>query len=164
VAEIEIHCKYDELADPKLLKPYKKNRNKHPQTQIDRLAESFEYHGIRKAIIVDKERKVIAAGHGRRLAAIKAEIKKYPVEYQSFKTEEDLYTFCQADNAATLESELDFASINQDIVDLGPFEIKKMLIPNFKIDFFEKKTDEELSRNKIKSVKICPHCKEVIDG
>lgn len=49
---MKIHCKHDELIDPKSLKNHPKNRNKHGQDQIDRLAELYKYHGIRHPIIV----------------------------------------------------------------------------------------------------------------
>ena len=132
--EIPIHCKYDELVDPSTLKPYKRNRNQHPQSQIDRLARLYEHHGIRHPIIVDIDRKVIAAGHGRRLSAIRCGVKLFPVVYQKFETEEDLYAFVQADNASTMESELDFASIHTDLPDLGPFDLDALGIPDFKLE------------------------------
>jgi DNA modification methylase len=136
--DIKIHCKYDELVNPKDLKNYSKNRNKHPQSQIERLGRMYRHHGIRHAIIVDVDRKVIAAGHGRKLAAIREGIAAFPVVYQKFETEEDLYTFCQADNALTLESELDFAGINFDIQELGPFDLDKLGIPDFAVDVADK--------------------------
>ena len=138
-----IHCKFDSLLDPKDLKPYQRNRNKHPESQLKRLAKAYEFHGIRHPIIIDKDRNVIAAGHGRRLAALKAGIKQFPVVYQEFKTEEDLYTFCQADNASTIESELDLSGINADLADIGPFDIDKLLIPNFEIEPMDKYQDKD---------------------
>ena len=132
--EIKIHCKYDELVDPKKLKVYKRNRNKHPQSQIDRLVKLYEFHGVRHPIIVDKERMVIAAGHGRRLAAIEADIKYFPVVYQNFESEEALYTFVQSDNAATMESELDIDSIKFDVSELNIFNLDSLGIPDFSID------------------------------
>lgn len=141
---VRIFAKYDELCDPKKLKNYSRNRNKHPASQISRLADAYKFHGIRHPIIVDKERKVIAAGHGRKLAAIRAGIKEFPVVYQSFESEEALYTFCQADNASTLESELDLAGINLDLAEIGPFDINSLLIPDFEIEPADKyKTDPD---------------------
>lgn len=140
---MKIHCKYDELVNPKNLKNYSKNRNKHPQSQIDRLARMYEHHGIRHPIIIDQDRKVIAAGHGRKLAAIRAGLKEFPVVYQKFETEEDLYTFCQADNALTIESELDLSGINLDIGELGPFDLDKLGIPDFTVDAADKYEDKD---------------------
>lgn len=135
---MKIHCKYDELVNPKDLKNYSRNRNKHPQSQIDRLSRLYDHHGIRHAIIIDVDRKVIAAGHGRKLAAIRSGIKEFPVVYQKFETEEDLYAFCQSDNASTMESELDMSGIGFDLKELKPFDLDKLGIPDYKEDVADK--------------------------
>lgn len=142
--EYKIHCKYDELVDPKKLKNNPKNRNGHGQDQIERLAELFKYHGIRHPIIVSNQTGLICAGHGRKLAAIRAGIKEYPVVYQDFETTEAEYAFLQADNAIALWSELDLSGINTDLPDLGPdFDINMLGIRDFKLDPSELNGDEE---------------------
>ena len=135
MSEIQIHCKYDELVNPKNLKNHPKNRNKHGQDQIDRLAELYKYHGVRHPIIVSNLSKAIVAGHGRKLAAIRAGVKEMPVVYQTFKDNEAEYAFLTADNAIASWSELDFSGINMDVADLGPdFDINMLGIRDFKID------------------------------
>jgi DNA modification methylase len=134
-----IHCKYDELLDPKKLKEHPKNRNKHDKEQIKRLADLFGYHGIRHPIIVSRRSGFIVAGHGRRSAAIAGGIKQYPVVYQDFQTDEAEYAFIQADNAIALWAELDLAGINQDIIDLGPdFNLEMLGIKDFVLEPAEK--------------------------
>lgn len=146
---MQIHCKYDELINPSKLKNHPKNRNKHGQDQIERLAELYKYHGIRHPIIVSKLSKCIVAGHGRKLAAIRAGIKEMPVVYQDFESSESEYAFIQADNAIALWAELDMAGINEDISDLGPdFDINMLGIQDFTIDVadkFEDKDADEIS-------------------
>ena len=162
---MKIHCKYDELCDPKKLKNHPKNRNKHGQDQIERLSELYKYHGIRHPIIVSKLSGLIVAGHGRKLAAIRAGIKEYPVVYQDFESTEAEYAFLQADNAIALWADLDLSGINTDIADLGPsFDIDMLGIKNFTLDFAEKgfnpsytKEDDENTNTNTKS-KLCPHC------
>lgn len=135
MSEIKIHCKYDELVNPKKLKNHPKNRNKHDQDQIERLAEMYKYHGIRHEIIVSKRSECIVAGHGRKLAAIRAGIKEFPVVYQDFDSDEAEYAFILADNAIALWAELDLAGINTDLGDLGPyFNIDMLGIKDFKLD------------------------------
>lgn len=139
---IQIHCKYDELVNPKKLKNHPKNRNKHGQDQIDRLAELYSYHGIRHPIIVSNLSKCIVAGHGRKLAAIRAGITEMPVVYQDFDSVEAEYAFIQADNAIALWAELDLAGINSDIGDLGPdFDINMLGIQDFTLDVAEKELE-----------------------
>ena len=136
---MKLHCKYDELADPKKLKNHPKNRNKHGQDQIERLAELYKYHGVRHPIIVSNLSKCIVAGHGRKLAAIRAGIKEMPVVFQDFESSEAEYAFIQADNAIALWAELDMAGINMDIADLGPdFNIDMLGIQDFTLDVSEK--------------------------
>lgn len=143
--EIKIHCKHDELVNPKQLKNHPKNRNKHGQDQIERLAELYKYHGIRHPIIVSNLSKCIVAGHGRKLAAIRAGVKEVPIVYQDFDSTEAEYAFLQADNAIALWAELDLAGINEDVGDLGPdFDINMLGIQDFTIDVADKYEDQDL--------------------
>jgi len=136
---MKIHCLYDKLENPKLLKNHPKNRNKHGQDQIDRLAELYRYHGVRHPIIVSKLSDYIVAGHGRKLAALRAGFKEMPVVYQDFESIDAEYAFLVSDNAISDWSELDMSGINADIGDLGPdFDINMLGIQDFTIDVAEK--------------------------
>jgi DNA modification methylase len=134
-----VHCKFDELINPSKLKNHPKNRNKHGQDQVERLAELYKYHGIRHPIIVSNLSKCIVAGHGRKLAAIRAGIKEMPVVYQDFESADAEYAFIQSDNAIALWAELDLSGINSDLADLGPdFDINMLGIRDFTLDMSEK--------------------------
>lgn len=146
--EVAIHCKYDELLDPKKLKDYEKNPNKHGSDQIARLAKIYEYTGVRHPIIVDPDRGVIAAGHGRKLAAIRAGIKKFPVVYQKFATDEEFFAFVTADNAIALWADLDLSAINAELGELGPdFDLDWLGIKNFTLDPF--KVDDVVDQSQV---------------
>lgn len=119
MGKVKVYCICDELVDTKSLKDHPKNRNKHPQEQIQRLAKLYESHGIRHPIIVSKNSGFIVAGHGRRLAALLAGVERFPVVYQSFDSEEAEYAFIQSDNAIALWSTLDIVQINEDLVAMG---------------------------------------------
>lgn len=152
---VSIHCKYDELVDPKKLKEHPKNRNTHDKEQISRLAKLFNYHGIRHPIIVSKRSGFIVAGHGRKAAALKAEIKEYPVVYQDFESDDAEYAFIQADNAIALWAELDLAGINQDFTNLGPdFDVDWLGMKDFAIEPAEKFEAEKKAKSQI----TCPDC------
>ena len=132
---ISIHCKYDELQNSKTLKDHPKNRNKHSKEQIERLAKLYEFHGVRHPIIVSKLSGCIVAGHGRKLAGIKAGMTEMPVVFQDFESEMAEYAFLQADNAIALWAELDLSGINSDIPEFDPdFDIDMLGINNFTID------------------------------
>lgn len=161
--QTKIHCKYDVFLDPKKLKNHPKNRNKHGQDQIERLAELYKYHGIRHPIIVSNRSGFIVAGHGRKLAALSADIKEFPVVYQDFESEEAEYAFLIADNAIADWSELDFTGINNDVPDLGPdFNLDMLGIQDFTLDPADKEiknTNGELDIEDFDNFKHqCPKC------
>lgn len=121
------------------LKPNPKNRNKHPDEQIERLAEIIRYQGFRQPIIVSSRSGYIVAGHGRLLAAQRLEIERVPVVFQDFESEEQEYAFQVSDNAVAAWAELDLAGINADLPDLGPdFDIDLLGIKDFTLDVAEK--------------------------
>lgn len=140
---MEIKCLYDKLVNPKSLKDNIKNRNRHGQDQIERLAELYKYHGVRHPIIVSNLSGMIVAGHGRKLAAIRAGIKEMPVVYQDFKDADAEYAFLISDNSIAEWSELDFSGINLDVENLGPdFNIDMLGIKDFTIDPSDKDKEE----------------------
>lgn len=160
---VKLHCKFDELVDPKSLEDHPKNRNKHGNDQIERLAKLYEYHGIRHPIIVSQRTGFIVAGHGRKLAAIRAGIKEFPVVYQDFDSDDQEYAFIQSDNAVALWADLDLSGINSDLPDLGPdFNIDMLGIKNFTLDMNEKEFDPDFEDDDEKKVKTCPHCGGVL--
>lgn len=141
---MKIRCEYHKLVSVKELKPHPKNRNKHSDDQIARLAQIFEYQGIRHPIIVSNLSGFIVAGHGRLAAAQKLGLKEFPVSFQDFESEEQEYAFLVSDNSIALWAELDLASINADLPDLGPdFDIELLGIKNFALDFSELSVLEE---------------------
>lgn len=136
--KIKIECEYKEIVKITKLKPHPKNRNKHPEEQIARLAQLMVHHGMRHPIIVSKNTGYVVAGHGRVMALDKLGIKEAPVDYQEFKDADAEYAFLTADNAIALWAELDFANINNDLGDLGPdFDIDMLGIKDFKLDVAE---------------------------
>lgn len=147
---VQIHCKFDELADPRGLVPHPKNRNSHSKEQIDRLSKLYQYHGIRHPIIVSRLSGCIVAGHGRREASIRAGIEKVPVVFQDFPDEVAEYAFIQADNAIALWAELDLSGINSDLPDLGPdFDLDMLGIEDFTLDPDALGLDESIYTDKI---------------
>lgn len=160
---MKIHCLYDKLINPKDLKDHPKNRNKHGQDQIERLADLYKHHGVRHPIIVSNRTGLIVAGHGRKLAALRAGIKEFPVVYQDFDNDNQEYAFIQSDNAIALWADLDMSGINLDIADLGPdFNIDSLGIKNFVLDPSEMDFDPSDSIESDKKHKVCPHCGEDI--
>ena len=131
---IVIHCRYDELVDPKKLKPHPKNRNKHPKDQIERLTEIMKYNGVRRSITVSTRTGNITVGHGRRLSMMGAKMKKVPVVYQDYEDEAHEYADIQADNAVALWAELDLVQINDDLLAFdGEIPVDMLGIKDFEL-------------------------------
>lgn len=138
LSEFKVYCHYDELLDPSTLKDHDLNRNTHPQEQIERLVLIFKENGIRRPITVSNLSGSITKGHGRKLAAIRAGIKEYPVEYQDYESPEQEYQDIQADNAIALWSFLDLKAINADLPTIGPLNIDALGIKDFTLDMADK--------------------------
>lgn len=117
------------------LKEHPKNRNRHPEDQIERLAKIIEYQGWRYPIKVSKKTGFVTSGHGRLLAAKLRGWDEVPVSYQEYDSEEQEYADVQSDNAISLWSELDRSLINLDLEHLGPdFDIDLLGIQNFTLE------------------------------
>ena len=140
--EIKYHCKYDELVEPKKLVPHSHNRNKHPSDQLKRLAKILEYQGWRYAVKVSKQTGMVTTGHGRMEAAkiLKCAV---PVVYQEYDDTEQEYADVQSDNAIASWAELDLSGVNEDLADLGPFDIDLLGIENFTVEAADKYNDEK---------------------
>lgn len=135
---MNIHCKYDSLVEVGSLKPHPKNRNKHPDDQIERLAKILKYQGVRAPIVVSRRSNKIVKGHGT-LRAIKAnQWDKAPVVYQDFEDDDQEWLFVQSDNAIASWAELDLKGINADIGELGPFDIDLIGIKDFEVEPLDK--------------------------
>lgn len=130
-----VHCLYDKLVSTSELAPHPKNRNKHPDEQIERLAKVLKYQGWRYPVKVSKLSGFITSGHGRLLAARLNGWKEVPVNFQDYEDEAQEYADVQADNAIASWAELDLAGINSDIGDLGPdFDIDMLGIEDFVLE------------------------------
>lgn len=142
-----INCLFDEMVPVKDLKPHKKNRNKHPQDQIERLAKILKYQGWRYPVKVSKLSGMVTSGHGRIEAAKLNGWESVPVNYQFYVNEEQEYADVQSDNAIASWAELDLSGINTDLGDLGPdFDLDMLGIKDFVLepaDKLEPQCDED---------------------
>jgi len=162
--DMKIHCSHDEVVQLESLKAHPKNRNNHPQEQVERLAKILEYQGWRYPVKVSKRSGFVTSGHGRIEAAKHNGWTHVPVNYQDYDSEEQEYADCVADNAIASWAEMDFSGINADLPELGPdFDVEMLGIQDFTLDPSE--MDIELpSTPKDTEETRCPKCGEVIDG
>ena len=141
---MQVNCLYDKLVPISELKPHPKNRNAHPQDQIERLAMILKYQGWRYPIKVSKQSGFITSGHGRLEAAIENGWPEVPVNYQDYENETQEYADLQADNAIASWSDLDLSKINTDLSDLGPdFDLDMLGIKDFVLETADKFHSDE---------------------
>ena len=115
------------------IKPYKNNAKKHPQEQVDNVAESIRTLGWRQPIVLDKDG-VIIIGHGRFLAAKKLGLETVPCHYALDLTNEQVKKLRLLDNKLN-ESEWDF--------DLLKLDAKGLDFSEYSLDWGFDEEDEE---------------------
>ena len=109
---------------PGNLKPYHKNAKKHPDDQVEHIANSIREFGFRQPIVVD-ENNVVVIGHGRLLAAKKLGLDQVPVVRADDLTEAQINALRLADNK-TNESEWDLLTLDAELADLSlDFDMSK---------------------------------------
>ena len=99
------------------LTPYEHNAKRHPDEQVEHIANSIREFGFRQPIVVDADN-VVVIGHGRLLAAKKLGLDAVPVVRADDLTEAQIKALRLADNK-TNESEWDFGLLDAELVDLA---------------------------------------------
>ena len=101
---------------PDDLTPYEHNAKRHPDDQVEHIANSIREFGFRQPIVVDADN-VVVIGHGRLLAAKKLGLDAVPVVRADDLTEAQIKALRLADNK-TNESEWDFSELEAELADL----------------------------------------------
>lgn len=105
--EIKVHCSHSDIVKISELKPNPKNPNKHPESQIELLANIIEKQGWRQPIKVSTLSGYIVSGHGRYEAALFMGAEYVPVDYQDYESEEQEIADLLADNRIAELAEID---------------------------------------------------------
>ena len=100
--------------------PYDKNYNKHPDEQINEIANSIERFGFLNPILVDKNYNIVA-GHGRYIAAMQLGIDHVPVLKADHLNEKERRAYLIADNRIARHSKEDLDVLKDEVFDLGRF-------------------------------------------
>lgn len=109
------------------IKPYHKNAKKHPEKQIQQIAESIKAFGFNQPIVIDKNNEIVV-GHGRYEAAKLLGLTDVPVIRADQLTEEQVKAYRLADNKLN-ESEWDMTlaieelkGLSDEMIDLTGFD------------------------------------------
>jgi hypothetical protein len=103
-----------ELVSTESLIPYEFNNVKHPEAQINRIANSISEFGFNVPIIVNADN-IIIAGHGRLMAAKKLGISEVPVVRKDSLTPAQGKALRILDNKLTRDSEWDFDNLGLEL-------------------------------------------------
>jgi site-specific DNA-methyltransferase (adenine-specific) len=103
------------------IKAYDKNPRKNDEA-VKPVMASIKEFGFKVPIVIDKDN-VIIAGHTRVLAAKELGMKKVPCIVADDLTDEQVKAFRLADNKVAEFSLWDFDLLNQELADLGEFDM-----------------------------------------
>ncbi|RLB89400.1 MAG: hypothetical protein DRH26_11635 [Deltaproteobacteria bacterium] len=95
--EIKVEGQKIQMMAVEKLIPYARNPKSHPEKQVDQIAKLIKEIGFKGAILIDKNKEIVA-GHGRLLAARQLGLKKVPVIMDEDLTPEQAKVFRIADN------------------------------------------------------------------
>ena len=129
--------------------PYDKNAKKHPDNQVDHIANSIKEFGFRQPLVVDKNN-VLVIGHGRLLAAKKLGLEYVPVARADDLTDEQIKAYRLADNRVS-ESEWDFDLLDDEINDIFDIDMSDF---GFEIldEEFEHEKQAELTQDRVEDI------------
>lgn len=105
------------------IKPCRRNTKKHPQVQIDNIAESIRQFGFVQPIVLDgnKDNEIII-GHGRYFAAKQLKMSEVPCVFVKDLTDEQIRKLRILDNKLNeSEWDLDMLKLELDELDFSDF-------------------------------------------
>ena len=145
------------------LKPYSRNAKKHPDEQVEHIANSIREFGFRQPLVIDRDG-VLVIGHGRLLAAKKLGLKTVPCVRADDLTDEQVKALRLADNKLN-ESGWDFATLEEELNELeadfnmADFGFEDHTVNTDALDDLFAPAEEKPKDEEQKQIK-CPHCGE----
>lgn len=146
------------------LKPYKLNAKKHPQKQIEGIAESIRRFGFTQPVVIDGKNEIII-GHGRIEAAKLINMDSVPCVVMSDLTANEVKALRLIDNRIAetgWDVELLSQSLHEVSFDFSPFNIDFQCFFDDVISDDDKSNDYDLDEMK-KDLVTCPKCGNEFD-
>lgn len=117
--EPKVHCSFNELVDPKTMKPHPRNPNTHSREQIEMLAKIIAHQGWRAPITVSDRSGFVVRGHARLEAGLRLGCSVVPVDKQHYNSEESELADLVADNKIAEFAEIDNGILRSVLDDLN---------------------------------------------
>lgn len=111
IGNIPVFCAYDEIIPTAKALPNPQNPNKHPDKQINLLAEIIKQQGWRAPITISNRSGYIVRGHGRLMAAQLLGAESVPVDFQNYESDAAEKADMIADNRIA-----EFSDLNEEIL------------------------------------------------
>ena len=124
----------------KSIKPYKRNAKKHPQSQIDQIADSITQFGFDDPIGVWHGE--IVEGHGRYLAAKQLGLAEIPIIRLDDLTDEQRKAYTLIHNKLTMNSGFDVDLLTAELESIAEID---MTVFDFELPSFEPEDDRDPS-------------------
>ena len=130
--------------------PYYQNPRIISEKAVEECAKSIKNHGMRKAIVIDKEN-VIVAGHTRLLACKSLEMKEVPcIIYEDSQEKIDAYRL--ADNKVAELTQWEETFLTEELKKLGDLDIEVAgfnLEDDGKFDAFDDLIDKDIQEDTV---------------
>lgn len=118
---------------------YEDNAKKHPEDQVEKIANSIDRFGFKQPIVIDRNN-IVIVGHGRLLGAKKLGLDKVPCLVADDLSEDEIKAYRLADNKLNesgwddklVQEELKLLPI--ELVELTGFELEQILEPEERDD------------------------------
>lgn len=123
IGDIPVFCAYDEIIPTANAKPHPMNPNKHPDRQINMLAEIIRRQGWRAPITISNRSGYIVRGHGRLMAAQLLGADSVPVDFQNYESEAAEKADMIADNRISEFSDLDDDTIAELLAEINDSDL-----------------------------------------
>lgn len=123
IGDIPVFCAYDEIIPTANAKPHPMNPNKHPDRQINMLAEIIRRQGWRAPITISNRSGYIVRGHGRLMAAQLLGTDSVPVDFQNYESEAAEKADMIADNRISEFSDLDDDTIAELLAEINDSDL-----------------------------------------
>ena len=132
------------------LRAYEKNAKRHPDDQVEHIANSIKEFGFRQPLVVDAH-KVVVIGHGRLLAAKKLGLDEVPCIVADDLSDEQIKALRIVDNQVA-KSKTDNAAIAEELssileLDMEQFGFDLDMVVEFNLDDDEDEPRSSLQHN-----------------